>query len=185
MAHSDIRVVIGSWGSYNECNERALGSSWITLNDYEDWEEIEEELEKQGFILDGIDEELFIQDIENFPASGCNWDFVNPSTLFDLLKSSGILDHTYKYELAEAFFEVEGYREWAQLVERYGEHWDDDIYIFENMDWEDLGYYFIEEVFCIKIPEQLEGYIDYRAYGEQFKYENFHEYSGGIIEIRR
>ena len=30
-----ISVVIGSWGSYNECNERALGSKWIKLNDYE------------------------------------------------------------------------------------------------------------------------------------------------------
>lgn len=46
MATSDIRIVIGSWGSYNACNERALGSSWLTLNDYEDWEEIAEELQK-------------------------------------------------------------------------------------------------------------------------------------------
>ena len=31
---TDISVVIGSWGSYNECNERALGSKWLCLNDY-------------------------------------------------------------------------------------------------------------------------------------------------------
>ena len=37
-----VSVVIGSWGSYNECNERALGSKWLDLSDYEDWEEIEE-----------------------------------------------------------------------------------------------------------------------------------------------
>ena len=55
---NEIKIVIGSWGSYNECNERALGSKWICLNDYEDWDEILEELEKQGFKLDGIDEEL-------------------------------------------------------------------------------------------------------------------------------
>lgn len=24
-----INVVIGSWGSYNACNERALGSKWL------------------------------------------------------------------------------------------------------------------------------------------------------------
>ena len=75
---NDIQIVIGSWGSYNECNERALGSKWICLNNYEDWEEIEEELKAQGFELDGIDEELFIQDIENFPCdSGVNWDYVH------------------------------------------------------------------------------------------------------------
>ena len=45
----NINVVIGSWGSYNECNERALGSDWLDLSDYDTYEEIEEELKKQGF----------------------------------------------------------------------------------------------------------------------------------------
>jgi len=49
-----IKVVIGSWGSYNECNERALGSKWLDLSDYSDWDEIVEELKKEGFELDGI-----------------------------------------------------------------------------------------------------------------------------------
>ena len=49
-----ISIVIGSWGSYNACNERALGSNWIDLTEYESWEDIEEELKKQGFELDGI-----------------------------------------------------------------------------------------------------------------------------------
>ena len=61
--NDEIKIVIGSWGSYNACNERALGSKWLTLSDYDDWEEIEKELKKEGFILNGIDEELFIQDI--------------------------------------------------------------------------------------------------------------------------
>ena len=63
MQHNNsVNVVIGSWGSYNECNEKALGSKWLDLSDYSAWEEIEEELTKQGFKLNGIDEELFIQD---------------------------------------------------------------------------------------------------------------------------
>lgn len=37
-----ISVVIGSGGSYNECNERALGSKWLDFGDYLSWEEIEE-----------------------------------------------------------------------------------------------------------------------------------------------
>ena len=60
----NISIVIGSWGSYNECNERALGSKWLDLQDIYSWEEIEEELTKQGFELNGLDEELFIQDID-------------------------------------------------------------------------------------------------------------------------
>ena len=64
MIVNDISIVIGSWGSYNACNERALGSKWKNLSDYSDWEDIVTELEQEGFELNGIDEELFIQDIE-------------------------------------------------------------------------------------------------------------------------
>ena len=28
-----ISIAIGSWGSYNECNERSLGSEWLDLED--------------------------------------------------------------------------------------------------------------------------------------------------------
>ena len=55
-----ISIVVGSWGSYTECNERALGSKWLDLSVFNNWKEIEEELKNQGFVLDGIDEELFI-----------------------------------------------------------------------------------------------------------------------------
>ena len=49
--NGNISIVIGSWGSYNECNERALGSKWLDLSDYSDWDEIVEELKKEGFEL--------------------------------------------------------------------------------------------------------------------------------------
>ena len=72
--NGNINIVIGSWGSYNECNERALGSKWLDLSDYSDWDEIVEELKKEGFELDGIDEELFIQDVEGIEDRSVNWD---------------------------------------------------------------------------------------------------------------
>ena len=88
---NEIQIVIGSWGSYNECNERALGSKLLNLADYEDWTEIEEELTKEGFKLKGIDEELFIQDIEGFNTDGLNCDYTHPKYLFELLKEAGVL----------------------------------------------------------------------------------------------
>lgn len=182
---NEINIVIGSWGSYNECNERALGSEWLCLNDYENWDEIVEELKKQGFELDGIDEELFVQDIENFPANVGNWDYVNPQTLFETLKKSGVLDDDDKYEKMEIYCDIEGYAAWERLVDKYEENWDDDIYLYPDFDWYDLGYYFLHEVDCIEIPEFLENYIDYKRYGEEFSYDGFHEYDGGIVEIRR
>ena len=87
----NISIVIGSWGSYNECNERALGSKWLDLSDYNDWEEIVEELKREGFELDGIDEELFIQDIEGIYDRSVNWDYMNPENLFNTLYESGVL----------------------------------------------------------------------------------------------
>lgn len=186
MKNNEIKIVIGSWGSYNECNERALGSKWLCLNDYEDWEEIEEELEKQGFQLDGIDEELFIQDIENFVSSGdVNWDYMHPKTLFEMLKTSGVLDDEDKYEKAEIYCEVMGYRDWSRKVEEYEDSWDDDMYLYPDFDWYDLGYYFIHDVDCVNIPDFLENFIDYKKYGEELSFEGFHEYSNGIVEIRR
>ena len=99
MISNSISIVIGSWGSYNKCNERALGSKWLDLSDFNDWEEIEEELKKQGFELDGIDEELFIQDIEGIEDSSTNWDYCNPQDLFEVLKEAEVLADDYKYEI--------------------------------------------------------------------------------------
>ena len=185
ISTGNVSIVIGYWGSYNECNERALGSKWLNLEDYSDWDEIVEELEKQGFELDGIDEELFIQDIEGIDSSGTNWDYVNPQTLFETLKESEILDNSYKYEIFEAYVEVRSFRCWEELVEKYGSSWDDDINLYKNMDFKDLAYHMIHEVCCYEIPEWLENYVDYEAYGRDLSFDGYEEYSGGIIEIRR
>ena len=101
--YNEVRIIIGSWGSYNVGNARAMGSKPITLSDYDDWEEIEEELERQGFQLDGIDEELFIQDIENLDLEGENTDYMSPQHLFETLYESGVLLDADKFETMEAF----------------------------------------------------------------------------------
>lgn len=179
-----VNVVIGSWGSYNACNERALGSSWLDLSDYSDWDEIVEELKKQGFELDGIDEELFIQDIEGVDSSSKNWDYTNPKNLFNTLKESGITDDEYKYQVFQAFLEVRGFNEWEELVEKYGEDWDSDIWLYKDSAFYDIAYQIIQEQLGFKIPSWLENYIDYEAYGRDLSFDGYYEYSGGIIEIR-
>ena len=182
MISEKINVVIGSWGSYNECNERALGSQWLDLSDYSVWDEIEEELKKQGFELDGIDEELFIQDIEGVPSDCKNWDYCNPQTFFETLKESGILDDDYKYETFLAYLEVYSYDDFESLVERNGSRWDDDIILYKNRSWYDIGYELLHD--CHDIPDYLDNYIDYERFGEELRFDGFHEYSEGIIEIR-
>ena len=150
-----VSVVIGSWGSYNECNERALGSDWINFDDYTSWDEIED----QGFELNGIDEELFVQDIEGIYDNSTNWDFINPKTLFNLLKDAEVLDNDYKYKVMCAYIETRGFDEFQQLVEEHGNNWDWDINLWRGYDWYDLGYELLHE--CYNIPDYLDNYIDY------------------------
>ena len=176
-----VSMVIGSWGSYNACNERALGSKWLDLSNYSSWEDIEEELEEEGFELDGIDEELFIQDIEGIDCSGIRWDYEHPKTLFELLKESGVLDNSYLFEVMEAYIEVESWKSFRDLVEQNGERWSMDINIYRGFDWEDYG----KEMFalcCYEIPDHIMDFIDFERYGE-YVGEYAHEYSNGIIEI--
>ena len=179
----EIKIVIGSWGSYNECNERALGSKWLNLSDFDSWEEIEEELKKEGFQLDGIDEELFIQDVEGINNSGLNWDYVHPKNLFETLYESGVLNNSYKKTVFDAFLEIKDFDDFERRVSQYGENWDDCVYLYENYDWEEYGRYMIETM-CIQIPEELENYINFREYGESFRFDGIFEYSNGLIEIR-
>lgn len=178
----EIKIVIGSWGSYNECNERALGSKWLTLSDYSSWEEIEEELKNEGFELNGIDEELFIQDIEGIDADN-NWDYEHPKYLFETLQESGVLEDSYKYEVMQAYLEVRTFEEWKDLVNSRGNHWDDDIIIWKGYDWAGYGKEYFDSC-CYNIPESLIDFIDFEAYGKYIGDYNTEECENGIIEIR-
>lgn len=179
----NIKIVIGSWGSYGDCNERAGGSEWLDLSEYSDWSEIVEELDKEGFDLDGIDEELFIQDEEGINDHSIIWDYVNPEQLFNDLKESGVLSDNYKYKLFCAFLEVRNYDEFRERVDERGDSWDDDINIYEGYSWDDYGREMINS--CgYNIPPELEYYIDYDSYGRNLKDDGeVEEYSGGLIEI--
>lgn len=179
---NEIKIVIGSWGSYNECNERALGSKWLNLADYDDWEDIENELKKEGFELDGIDEELFVQDIEGLPSNACEWDYTTPKILFEILKESEVLDDDYKYETLLAYLDVRDFSDFENLVNIKGSSWDDDIHIYKGYDWEDYGRMMFEE-YCYQIPEVLENFIDFEAYGKYIGDCYAQECENGIIEI--
>lgn len=182
METNEIKIVIGSWGSYNACNERSLGSTWLDLSNYETYDEIEEELKRQGFILNGIDEELFIQDIEGLDCNGLNCDYTHPKDLFETLKQSGVLDDDYKFETMQAFLEIESFEEFKRRVNENGDDWDENIYLYRNQSWYDLGYDLLHE--CYEIPEYIDNYVDYQRFGEELAFDGYQEYSNGIIEIR-
>lgn len=175
-----LSIVIGSWGSYNACNERSLGSSWICLNDFDTWEEIEEELTAQGFKLEGIDEELFIQDISEDLDFNC--DYMHPKKLFNILKSSGVLDNTYKFGEMKAYIEIEGWDYFEEKVEEDGKNWDDNVYFYKDMTPEEVCE---QEFKNMRLDlgkfNWLLTYIDFEAMARD-RY-NLHETSNGSIEI--
>lgn len=72
--------------------------------------------QKEGFELDGIDEELFIQDVEGIEDGSINWDYVNPETLFNTLKESGVLDKDYKYKVFCAYLEIYNFDDLKNLL---------------------------------------------------------------------
>ena len=179
--YNEIKMVIGSWGAYNAANEKALGSRWLTLSDYNDWDEILEELEKQGFDLEGEDEELFIQDTDGLPSIG---EYENPQTVFETLYESDVLNDISAQEAFDVFCEVRSWDDFKSLVDSHGANWVDYIYIWPDYDWEDLG----REMFAQSYPELekydvIDNYFDFEAYGESFQYDTFEKYSGGIVEI--
>lgn len=156
-----FELIIGSWGSYNADNERAGGSKWLDLDDFDSWEEIEEELKKEGFKLDGIDKDLFVQDYDSdLDIHDC--DHLNPKKMFNVIKKSGILDYKDAYKKALAYVEAYGFESFCEKVEKDGEYWADDYDLFDG-DVYDYGY---ELAHSQKIPECLEGFINYERYGQ-------------------
>ena len=134
-----------------------MGSKWLDLSDFSAWDEILEELKKQGFELHGIDEELFVQDIEGIFASEINWDYVHPQALFELIQQSGVLTDNNKYEKMQAYIEVCSFNDWENLVKKYDSDWDDDIYLYPNYTWEKFGIERFEEA-GYELPDNLEYY---------------------------
>ena len=179
-----ISVVVGSWGSYNECNERALGSEWLDFDDYDDWDDILEELQREGFDLDGTDKELFIQDIEGIEDRSTNWDYVNPREIFELVKKSGILCDEYKYSLFESYLEAYSFDEWKKLVKDYEEDWDIDLVFYRNKSLLDVAYEIIEECYDLdKLLGNLAAYFDYDAFARDLSYDGYTETKNGVFVV--
>ena len=167
----NVSLVVGSWKAYNENNERALGSNWLNMSDYDSIDEIIEELKKEGFTDEEL-EETFIQDYSSdIDVFNGNYDNTSIEEAFELLEKLDELD--YDAETIEAFVEVEGN---LDNIDDY------EIYFYPGQTIEELAYDFMHD--AMNIPEELEPYIDYEAYARNMSYDGFTEVSNGVIEIR-
>lgn len=174
----DFNVVVGSWGSYNACNARALGSSWLDLSDFSDEDELREELKKQGFELDGIDEELFIQDADGLLAGLP--EHANVFEVWRVLEESGIFCDNYLAERFEAVAEVHG---WTEAWRRLEDDDLDDVTIWKGSSLEDVAWELAQEYIDRDATDFLSRYFDAKAYARDLSFDGFHEFSGGVVEI--
>ena len=173
-----FKVVVGSWGSYNACNSRALGSSWLDLSEFSDEDELREELEAQGFELNGIDEELFIQD-----AEGLLDGLPEGSNVFEVwrvLDDSGIFYDDFTAERFEAVAEVAGFHDAWLRLENDGLR---DVNIWHGFDLEGVAWELAQDYLCADKTGFLSQYFDIDAYARDLSFDGFHEFSGGVVEI--
>ena len=123
-----------------------------------------------------------MQDIEGLPNNCADWDYINPKMLFEILNKSGVLQSEYLYTVLCAFLEVRTFDEFAERVERLGNNWDDEVYLYEGYDWEDYGKELFE-IYEQRLDDDLIDYFDFEAYGRANGLDCAQEYSNGIIEI--
>lgn len=159
MIDKTIRVVVGSWKAYNECNERGLGSKWLDLEDFESKEELIQELKEEGF-TDLELEELFIQDYEgNIRLTNC--DSINPKFLLKCLREAGYFDDDDKADqiIIHSNEVIEEY--FLQDLEN------DNIpeyYVYEGTKVEYTQDRF--EQSCYNVPDWVVNYIDFQRMAE-------------------
>ena len=183
MITNDIKMTISYTTHYAENNTKTLASSPLDLSKYNSWEEIREELTKQGFELNEFDNCLVIEDLQNISEEMSELKQWHPKHVFNLLNNSGVLHDNELFETMEAVIEVCSFNQFVDLVEKLGENWNEGIYLYPGYDWYDFGKMVCE---CreYQIPEDLEIYIDFEAYGETFSLNaNVYSYSNGIIEL--
>ena len=72
------------------------------------------------------------------------------------------------------------------LVGRHGSNWDMDINLYKGFDWYDYGREMFESCgYDREIPDSLQDFIDFEAYGKYCGADYVEEYSEGLIEIIR
>lgn len=145
-------------GTYKKYNEGSIFGEWFTLGDYESYEEFIQACRE----LHEDEEEpiLMFQDVE------C------PSELKRFISES---------DIDECLFLLEDVEEDEDYVIAYIEHTEDikqcfidearNEYIGEFENYEELGRYFVEEIYAMEIPKGLEYYIDYEKYGRDISYD--------------
>ena len=183
MITNEIKMTI----SYNthdaEKNTKAVTSSPLDLSKYSSWEEIREELVKQGFDIDEYDNDLVVEDLYDIYDKISYFEQWHPKRVFNLFNTAGILKDSSRFSRMETVAEIYGIDEFVDRVELRGEEWDAGIYVYEGYDWYDFGKEMCEFL-GYRVHKELEPYVNYAFYGISYANKNeVFKYSNGIVEF--
>lgn len=127
----------------------------IYFDDMDDLRDIIEDTEIEFWQVEGLREDTYMdvnnfKDLESAIELIMEGHFQEDLELFQQLKNEG-----YVKNLEDA------------------QEWHDENQFCEDMSDYDFGHYLIHELSCIEIPEALQGYVDYEAYGRDAKINDF------------
>lgn len=179
---ANIRAWIGNLGKYNE---GALVGAWVDFPADED--ELNEVMKEIGIgsvnEFGCVYEEIFIADYET-DIDGIAHVLDEYTPLSDINQLAEALDglQDWECETLEAALELESAHSVADILEII-DHLDEYCFYPDINDFEDLGRYYADEG-CIDIPEHLQGYFDYEAYGRDIYYGESGIFTDGGYIVR-
>ncbi len=158
-----IGVYLTNLGKYNE---------GCLIGSFTNWPINEDDL--QGVLkaigIDGVKyEEYFITDVES-DISGISKvikEYTSIKTLNELAETLDSLGSNDTDKLM-AILETESYSTIAELIDIIDNL--DEWYLYVGVNNEqDLGYYYIDELGSLSIPESIKPYFDYKSYGRDIR----------------
>ena len=160
-----MKIYLTNLGRYNE---GYLIGKWVKLPVSED--KLNEVLEAIG--INEYYEEYFITDYENdiVGIGDVISEYSSVQALNELAQRLEDLSNDEANKLG-AVLEYEACRSVSEVLELLDKLDDFDL-LTSVTDDEELGYYYAEEYCCIDIPEHIQPYFDYEAYGRDIRLES-------------
>ena len=175
-----MKIFITNLGMYNE---GYLVGKWVKLPVSDD--KLDEVLKAIG--INEYYEEFFISDFENERIIGLSEVVSEYSSVQALNKLAQRLEELSDDEADKlgAVLEYEACRSVSDVLELLDELDNFDL-LTDVTDDEELGYYYAEEYCSIDIPENIQPYFDYEAYGRDIRLESSCLYTsyGFLLDIR-
>ena len=161
-----MKIFITNLGMYNE---GYLVGKWVKLPVSED--KLDEVLKAIG--INEYYEEFFISDFENEQIIGLSEVVSEYSSVQALNKLAQRLEELSDDEADKlgAVLEYEACRSVSDVLELLDKLDEFDL-LTDVTDDEELGYYYAEEYCSIDIPENIQPYFDYEAYGRDIRLES-------------